>query len=879
MSRPWPSTASDLADQLVADVTGVLVDLEADYTPGLVLPATFGGHLVGPDVAADLGFTLGLLHEDGVDDVAGCSVVDTVLRVLRDIDGPATHTFYSYRAAETLLRLGGYHDNPHLADWDARELANLAEAVDSSGFETAFDGGHLPNNFAIVLARAELGRRRLGLLDDPRFFDKLMARTVDLLSEADRGWIDDAGDDRGQYDIYTPDMFLFSEPLADELGDVWIRGLTRVISDIHDLAQPGGAVVWGRSIGALGLAMSVELGSVAVGRGLTSDPSPWLARAAHAAGELARWFRRGVLDSHVGRATMFYRGPPRRLQMTLDVAGKLVQAVLELRRAPDAAVGPVASAFGDADRFVAFDADRPRGVWSYRRRGLQFVVPAVGGYMTGYSAAPRAPGLWEPATHGPVALEPVVHQGDKSRYYQAAPLAVDHQSGSVEIRQGTLGEQGQLEAPADAPSGRREVRYSVEGRSLVVHETLHIDTHLDEVSAVSWALPERTDRPYRVEATGLDGTEVGPVRTTDVSGIAEWRSFWGEPRVVHEFDARPAAALSVRWQMTPKIRLGGTAGMHAYPAALFGPITERIHHRDAPIDDPWAAYDLDVLHLHWPEWYSGIDPIRTAEVIRQFEDADTRVLWTMHNLLPHLFREEGARASYQLWAEAADGVIHHTEWGRDRALATYTYGDHTRHVVIPHGHWAERFGPGPTREDAAARWGLPDAPIRVGVIGAPRIDKLVQHVIDGFHRCSRTDIQLVLYSQVDEQVPDDDRIVTFPYTHVSEADYASRVAALDALVLPFEVEHTGMLMTGTLFDVIGFGRAAICSDWPVLRETLGDAGCYYGVGADDLTAFFDSVSADDLRAAGAAAAELRHRYDWGPIADTTAAFIDELVGS
>ena len=86
MGRSWPSTAGALADQLVADVVARLEDLEATYAPGLVLPVTFGGHVVGPDVAADLAFTLGLLHADGIEQVAGRSVVDSILDVLRAIE-------------------------------------------------------------------------------------------------------------------------------------------------------------------------------------------------------------------------------------------------------------------------------------------------------------------------------------------------------------------------------------------------------------------------------------------------------------------------------------------------------------------------------------------------------------------------------------------------------------------------------------------------------------------------------------------------------------------------------------------------------------------------------------------------------------------------
>ncbi|MBW2431186.1 MAG: MFS transporter, partial [Deltaproteobacteria bacterium] len=49
--------------------------------------------------------------------------------------------------------------------------------------------------------------------------------------------------------------YLFAQPLADEIGPAWSEGLTAVLADLDDIAQPGGAVVWGRSVGALALVM------------------------------------------------------------------------------------------------------------------------------------------------------------------------------------------------------------------------------------------------------------------------------------------------------------------------------------------------------------------------------------------------------------------------------------------------------------------------------------------------------------------------------------------------------------------------------------------------------------------------------------------------
>ena len=121
---------------------------------------------------ADLAFTLGLLWRNGVRSVAGTDVEEAVEAVLTPIDGPGTHSFYSYRVAETVDALSMLDRLP----------ANVAEACDSTSFIPLLLDGKLPRNYAAVLARCELARRRLGLLDDEAALDDLVARTTELLA-------------------------------------------------------------------------------------------------------------------------------------------------------------------------------------------------------------------------------------------------------------------------------------------------------------------------------------------------------------------------------------------------------------------------------------------------------------------------------------------------------------------------------------------------------------------------------------------------------------------------------------------------------------------------------------------------------------------------
>ena len=92
----------------------------------------------------------------------------------------------------------------------------------------------------------------------------------------------------------------------------------------------GTAVGWGRSTGVLSAALTIELAALAVAGGHTDRPGLWLRRAADATANLDPWFRDGLITAHQHRSTYEYRGPFRRLQLTLDILGKLAWAAKEL---------------------------------------------------------------------------------------------------------------------------------------------------------------------------------------------------------------------------------------------------------------------------------------------------------------------------------------------------------------------------------------------------------------------------------------------------------------------------------------------------------------------------------------------------------------------
>ena len=867
------TTAGALADRLVSAVIDKMAELEQSTAPGLVLPRLYAGHAVLDDASADLLYVLGLLIDCGVDEVGECDLRSRIPPLVSSLDPARVEGFASYRVGETVLRLGGLDALPAKLGGPVLEAVASPEVV-----ARVADTDAMPPNFAVVATRCLRALARLKGDDEPPELPDLLDRVQSIFSSP-TGWLNDGMGAWVHYDIYTPDMYLFAEPLADQIGPGWARGLSQILTDLDEVAQPGGAIVWGRSIGALGMAITIELAAIAAGRDLDAPQDRWLARADATLDDLLEWFPGGVIAAHQNRAPMFYRGPARRLQMTLDIYGKLLLSALELRRRPETAGALASDAFLPAERFIQFDESRRATVWSYRSKSLSFALPTVFGFSADYAPSPRCPGLLEQPTFGHPVMLPVITplgRDERSGTSEAPllpaglPVSVEHTPGAV-----TVVHDGWAPAGGNEPvvAGRRTATYRVEGRSLVVTEQLRFDDPESLPGPLTLSVAEPASRPLDVEI------DKGRVLSIDTDGITEWRSFWGELPRVYQAELEPAAALDFTWKITPRLRVASTIHGHPYDRSLYDPLADPVVATGAGIPDKKLVRrlrDVDVLHMAWPEWWSGVDPNRTAEVLRQVRASGTAIVWTQHNLLPHFFKTGDAAASYQLWAEAADAVIHHSQAGRDVALAAYDYGPNTEHHVIPHGHWGREYEAvaNSTREDVEVAEGWPPCGLRVAVIGTPRVEKNLQLVVDAVVACRRDDIQLVIRVDLSVAVPDDPRIIS-EHGHMDATKYLRRMKAFDAVILPFA--PTGMLTTGTAFDCLGAGVPAITSHWDFFDETFAGADIRYGDTVEDLTRCLDELTPEALDRSRQALIDRRPAFDWGPIAERTLSVLESAA--
>ena len=278
------ATAAALAARLDDFVRRHLEVFAERYAPNLALPRAFGGFPVRPDARADLAFTLGLLHANGVETIAGVGVEDALRATLFPIDGSQVHSFFSYRVAETLARFGPFAANRLLRPADAATRRQLELACDSTDWLERLDRGLLPN-YAAVLARCELARRALGLTVDPSVTSGLLDRTRRLIGTNERGYVDDSTTRRGQYDVYTVDAYLLTECFVQQLEPAWSAGARNVGRSRlgAGLRAERGRRHMGTVPGrAPAVCHTIELGALLLARDLTDDRPGWLARLAGA---------------------------------------------------------------------------------------------------------------------------------------------------------------------------------------------------------------------------------------------------------------------------------------------------------------------------------------------------------------------------------------------------------------------------------------------------------------------------------------------------------------------------------------------------------------------------------------------------------------------
>jgi glycosyltransferase involved in cell wall biosynthesis len=248
-------------------------------------------------------------------------------------------------------------------------------------------------------------------------------------------------------------------------------------------------------------------------------------------------------------------------------------------------------------------------------------------------------------------------------------------------------------------------------------------------------------------------------------------------------------------------------------------IRARVAPRDA--GGPLDGY---VLHVHWtsPLLQSLPGPFSAELALRRFKERvedllarGGRLVWTIHNVLPHECANRAAEiALRQFLADRAD-LIH--VMGEDTAqIVAPLYKLPTdRVVVIPHSTYLGIYPDFVGREEARRRLGLREHEIALLALGGIRPYKGMGRLLDVFDAMSREDPRLrLLVAGKPGDFPDREkwqrrcerhpRIVAH-FDFVADSDLQVWYRAADLAVLPY----AAILNSGSFHLALAFGLPVV----------------------------------------------------------------------
>jgi len=268
------------------------------------------------------------------------------------------------------------------------------------------------------------------------------------------------------------------------------------------------------------------------------------------------------------------------------------------------------------------------------------------------------------------------------------------------------------------------------------------------------------------------------------------------------------------------------------------------------------AREVKVLHLHWPEFYYRFRGRPTVRSVTGFVAAlllarllRYRVVWTVHNALPHE-RHAVDRALRWLLVRSARLVVH--------AEAARAALPHTRRpaAVVPHGHYIGCYPDELSAADARRALGVAASDRVFVCFGQLRAYKGVGTLLDAFARLPGPSLRLVIAGRPGTDADGEiirtaagrDARVRAHLGFVCDPDVQRFFKAADFVVLPYR----DVLTSGAALLALSFARPLVVPRRGCLVE-LEHEGCALG---------YDPDAPDGLRAALTAAAAIADPEPW-----------------
>lgn len=266
----------------------------------------------------------------------------------------------------------------------------------------------------------------------------------------------------------------------------------------------------------------------------------------------------------------------------------------------------------------------------------------------------------------------------------------------------------------------------------------------------------------------------------------------------------------------------------------------------------------DVFHMHWTapivqradddldEARSRLDRYRTAVDAARARGA--RLVWTVHNVLPHDARHLELELELNRYLAATADAVHVMNAATAAAVSEFYTLDPSRVVHIPHPSYQGVYPSSMTRADARASLGLGDEDRAVLAFGQMRPYKGLDVLVDAVRTIASADRPVLLLAgrtsdadraDIDAMLGDDVRAVR-SHDHVEDVDVQRWFRAADVAVFPYR----RVLNSGSLHLAASFGVSSVLPDEPHLRAEFGGEGWIGWFDAADGAASLAALLAD-----------------------------------
>ena len=291
--------------------------------------------------------------------------------------------------------------------------------------------------------------------------------------------------------------------------------------------------------------------------------------------------------------------------------------------------------------------------------------------------------------------------------------------------------------------------------------------------------------------------------------------------------------------------------------------------------------DHQVLHLNWLRmFYQKSTLEETLAQLEHFSEnlsyakqLGYRIVWTMHNFLPHERRFPQADRLANLGVcRIAHAVVSHCRHGADLLRKFYHRVDGIH--VVPHGNFMDVYPNITSRQEARKKLALPEDLFVYLFFGNLRTYKGVENLIEAFNELNKKDacLQLMIKRHADLEylkrimklAEGNGKIIVAISDHFPNDVFQYYLNAADVAVFPF----SRVLTSGSVIAALSFGTPVIAPRLGCLPELIDESvGILYDPKDDQaLNRGLVEIRQRDLDHMGRSARALAKSLDWDKIA-------------